>query len=231
MMVTKTDNDHKVGAVQTLEAELGSVQGQDVDAQALESIAALIKTSLRNGNSRVYTAGLACAVVFLNVADEQWQATHSEGHSTSHLDHIFKNAVHTLAVPPGGLLTFLGDAKDSVRASARAALLQAAKTSVAISASESRLPPDQMPLAMLDKLMKEQGFASKNAKVREQVRFLGCLYQNLSTAGSLTSVSLFGCRVFYTLPNYGQPVLHCHFEDGCPSSSMPLKIPIQSCEM
>lgn len=169
MMAKNIDNDHKVGALQTLEQELRSIQDEDVGMQALESIASLLKVSLRNGNSRVYTAGLACTLVFFEVADEQWHRLRSEGQATSHLDVVFKNAVNILAVPPGGLLTFLGDAKDSVRATARAALVQAAKTSVAISASDSRLPPDQLPLFILDKLIKEQGFASKNAKVREQV--------------------------------------------------------------
>lgn len=164
-----TDNDHKVGALQTLEQEVRSIQGEIVDIQALESIASLLKVSLKNGNSRVYTAGLACTLVLFGVADEQWHRLRSEGQGTSHLDVVFKNAVNTLAVPPGGLLTFLGDAKDSVRATARAALVQAAKTSVAISASDSRLSPDHLPLVILDKLIKEQGFASKNAKVREQV--------------------------------------------------------------
>lgn len=164
-----TDNDHKVGALQTLEQELHAIPGQDVDTASLESIASLLKVSLRNGNSRVYAAGLSCTLAYFKVADEQWQEAHQSGQPVHQLESIFKNAVTTLALPPGGLLTFLGDAKDSVRTTARSALLQSAKTSAAISSSNSRLPPDQQPLALLDKAIKEHGFASKSGKIREQV--------------------------------------------------------------
>lgn len=165
----KTDNDSKVSALQALEQKISNTTGLDVDSTALESIASLLKLSLRNGNSHVYTAGLLCTLALFTIADEHWHTLKQEGHSTSQFDIIIKNAVNTLALPPGGLITFLGDAKDSARATARAALLQAAKLGVALSTTESRLQPDQQPLAVLDKLIKEQGFASKNAKIREQV--------------------------------------------------------------
>lgn len=165
-----TDNDHKVVALQTLEQELHANQGQDVDIASLESIASLLKISLRNGNSRVYAAGLSCTLAYFKVADKQWQEAHQSGQHIHQLESIFKNAVTTLALPPGGLLTFLGDAKDSVRTTARSALLQSAKTAAAISSSSnSRLPPDQQPLVLLDKAIKEHGFASKSGKIREQV--------------------------------------------------------------
>lgn len=141
-----------------------------MDGPALETITSLIKLSLRNGNSHVYTAGVSCSSALFRTTNEAWHSLkESNSHSTAHLDIVVRNAVHTLAFPPGGLITFLGDAKDSVRAAARAALLHAAKLSAAISASDTRLQPDQQPLALLDKLIKEQGFGSKNAKTREQV--------------------------------------------------------------
>lgn len=164
------DNDSKVTALHALEQELNNSNGHDVDATSLESVASLLKSSLRNGNSHIYTAGLSCTLAFFAIADEHWHSLKDERHPISHFEIVFKNAVNTLALPPGGLLTFLGDAKDSVRSTARAALLQAAKTSANISGPESRLQPDQQPLALLDKLFKEHGFGSKNAKIREQVR-------------------------------------------------------------
>lgn len=165
-----SDNDSKVSALQALERKLSSSSSaEDVDSTQLEPIISLLKLSLRNGNSHVYAAGVSCSVALFKTIDEHWHILKQNNQSTAHIDAILKNAVHTLALPPGGLITFLGDAKDSVRAAARVALVQAAISSAAVLASDSRLPPDQQPLAILDKLIKEQGFGSKNAKTREQV--------------------------------------------------------------
>lgn len=140
-----------------------------------EQIVAPLKVALKNGNSHIYGAGLSCTLALFTALEELAKHQQQQQHPTSKQHHqletIVYNAVNMLAPAPGGLITFLGDAKESIRVTARAALTTAGKVCVAILGTDSsKIAPETSALAILDKLVKEHGFGSKSGKTREQVR-------------------------------------------------------------
>jgi hypothetical protein len=151
-----------------------------IQSQTLDAAVSVSKAALKNGNPRVYSSALSCTVALFSILEEQCQASRGSQAHGIRVESGLRHAISALVPSPGGLLSFLGDAKDAIRTIARSALLQAGKASCAVIEHESKAQPDQSGPTILDKLVKEQGFASKNAKVREQVCRFGCI-DNLIT--------------------------------------------------
>jgi hypothetical protein len=128
------------------------------DGILLLAIVDSLKLALRSGNSRVSAAALSCGVALFESLGKR--ADGQEARRTLH------TALSDL-VPAPGIIAYLGDNKETTRAVAGKAILEAGNAA----ASLDRSAHDEEPLlSYLDKAVKEQGFGSKNARTREQVR-------------------------------------------------------------
>ena len=112
---------------------------------------------MKSGNSRVSSAGLSCSAALFEALCTR--------NSDSESLHTLQNALNEL-LPAPGIIAYLGDSKETTRDLAGKALLAAGNAAAAQDRSEH---DGESLLAMLDKLVKEQGFSSKNARTREQV--------------------------------------------------------------
>lgn len=141
----------------------------------LESVIAPLKLALKTANTRVSSAGLSCTRSLFELFEANSSHT-----ATQHEDAILKTAISSL-VPIPGLIAYLGDSKGSTRELAAKALLHAGKAAINSDLRQyqqqtQQSQPDHQirgqadnALTVLDKLVKEQGFGSKNSRVKEQV--------------------------------------------------------------
>lgn len=153
--IRHSDNELKVNALKSLEATL-QIPG-DAQESSLQSIIEPLKLAFKSGNSRVSSAGLSCSAALFGALRTRI--------SDSQPLHTLQNALNELLAAPG-IVAYLGDTKETTRDLAGKALLAAGNAA----AAQDRSGHDGEPfLATLDRLVKEQGFVSKNARTREQV--------------------------------------------------------------
>ncbi|KAI0684173.1 clasp N terminal-domain-containing protein [Cytidiella melzeri] len=178
---TFSDVDVKVDAVTKLQAEFES--GAEIpDPDALLTA---LKTCLRTPNQHLTTATLSALPPLLplliarNASNHPTQgASISPAASTSSLSpstidaYTLRQALHAL-LPSGGVIDRLGDARDRPREKARETLallggyaFRFNTASSSLRAKEGKGP--ETPLMMFEKFLREGGFGSKVARVREQ---------------------------------------------------------------
>lgn len=152
------DNELKVSALKTVEETLAASSNPQ-DGILLLAIVDSLKLALRSGNSRVSAAALSCGVALFETlgkrADDGQEARRTLHTALSDL------------VPAPGIIAYLGDNKETTRVVAGKAMLEAGNAAASVDRSAHE---EQPLLSYLDKAVKEQGFGSKNARTREQVR-------------------------------------------------------------
>lgn len=153
-----------------------SIQDDHQDTTCLDHAIGTIKLALKAGNARVSSAGLSCSLALFELLSHSSRADATSGDGEQHeeLDHLLGSAVADLVAHPG-VMAYLGDSREVTRDLAGRVLLQAGKAVASNGAggdAKAEAGTTEGPLASLDRLVKEQGFASKNARTREQVWML-----------------------------------------------------------
>lgn len=134
-----------------------------------------LKTTLRIPNQHIYTASLHTIASFLPVLMPPLEDDLST--PTAHEVILFRHALIAF-LAPGGIIDRLGDAREKSREGAKEACVTAGlaafkcsphthATSQVYSGRGGKGP--ETPLAMYERVLREQGFGSKSARVREQV--------------------------------------------------------------
>ncbi|GAA5975807.1 hypothetical protein JCM11641_005880 [Rhodosporidiobolus odoratus] len=154
--LSHTDNDKRIQALGHLRDELQ----QTAELVDPDSLATLLRTSLKSNNAYVSNAALSCLPHFFpRIVHEA-----SDSPSPSQRAHTLKHAF-SLLLP----LDKLGDAKAATRELARDAVISAARTSLRLGVTAGTTGKDKDgPWQVLEKGMQDHAFKSKNAKAREQ---------------------------------------------------------------
>ncbi|KAI6134906.1 clasp N terminal-domain-containing protein [Pisolithus croceorrhizus] len=168
------DVDGKVGAVAKLQAEFEA----EVEITDPEPLIATLKSCLRHPNQHLSTATLSALPPFLNlvVANSSRVRPFSPSLSTSStsgpaLDGATLRQVMNAFLPSPGVFERLGDAREKSREKARETLVMIGGFAFRCSPSGSRLVTlkhTETPIAMFERLLKENGLSSKVWRVREQ---------------------------------------------------------------
>ncbi|EGF99452.1 uncharacterized protein MELLADRAFT_79460 [Melampsora larici-populina 98AG31] len=151
-----SDNEKKTSSLTGLKDELESI---DVLPE-YTSLLPLLKTAMDSSNGHVSFGALSCILPMVNNL-----ATH-------HHQSLLKQIVATLYSPTSGngVMTLLGDSKQRVRETARAAL-SAASMAVCEAQLQSHQPPGSNEVLQdLERMVKEHGFANKTARARVQLK-------------------------------------------------------------
>lgn len=168
------DVDGKVGAVTKLQAEFEA----EVEITDPEPLITTLKSCLRHPNQHLSTATLSALPSFLNLvaANSTRVRPFSPSLSTSSASGSAID-VHTLRqvmnafLPSPGVFERLGDAREKARDKARETLVMMGGFAFRCSPSGSRLVTlkhTETPIAMFERLLKENGLSSKVWRVREQ---------------------------------------------------------------
>lgn len=150
-----SDNEKKTSSLTGLKDELDSI---DV-LPDYGSLLPLLKTAMDSSNGHVSFGALSCISPMVNNL-----ATHNH-------QSFLKQIVATLYAPTSGngVMTLLGDSKQRVRETARAAL-SAASMAVCEAQLQSNQPPaSNEVLQELERIVKEHGFANKTPRARVQI--------------------------------------------------------------
>ncbi|KAI6105759.1 clasp N terminal-domain-containing protein [Pisolithus sp. B1] len=168
------DVDGKVGAVTKLQAEFEA----EVEITDPEPLITTLKSCLRHPNQHLSTATLSALPPFLNlvVANSSRVRPFSPSLSTSStsspaLDGATLRQVMNAFLPSPGVFERLGDAREKSRDRARETLVMIGGFAFRCSPSGSRLVTlkhTETPIAMFERLLKENGLSSKVWRVREQ---------------------------------------------------------------
>lgn len=167
---------------------------------ASSTLTASFKLALKSPNGHVFLAALACLAPYFaglgSPFDPDASVSSATGDPPSGQQrlHVLKHAISTLVSgSSGSILTGLGDAKEKTREAARTALVAAAH---AASGLADLVPAGGVnePLAELERIVKEVGFANKAARARAEVR-----RDRIELASALTA----GPRSATTLPRSG----------------------------
>ncbi|GAA6047364.1 hypothetical protein JCM3770_001267 [Rhodotorula araucariae] len=164
--LTHPDNDKRVHGLAALSQLLESAD-QLADPDRLASV---LRTSLKASNAHVSAAALACLPPLFPLLVP---AGANPSHPSSSTAHSLRSAL-ALLLP----LDRLGDAKPATRQLARQGVVSAAITCLRLGVDAGAKAKDGGPWALVERGIHEYGFASKNAKAREQERAgtLGALH-------------------------------------------------------
>ncbi|PLW54952.1 hypothetical protein PCANC_02753 [Puccinia coronata f. sp. avenae] len=156
VVMAGTDNEKKVVRLNALRDELESL-GSPPDLQPLLTS---LKSSLDSSNGHLSYAALACLPPLARTL------------ASSACQSLLKQLVLSLYSPASSsVASFLGDAKQRTRETARDALLAAALAACeAHVTSQTSLKTDEV-LQEIERIVKEQGFASKIARARVQTLY------------------------------------------------------------
>lgn len=168
------DVDSKVGAVTKLQAEFEA----EVEIPDPEPLITTLKSCLRHANQHLSTATLSALPPFLNlvVANSTRARPFSPSLSTSSasgsaIDVVTLRHVMSAFLPSPGVIERLGDSREKARDKARETLVMIGGFAFRCSPSGSRLvtlKTAEAPIAMFERLLKENGLSSKVWRVREQ---------------------------------------------------------------
>lgn len=171
---TLTDNDKRIHALDSLKTllqqsdavrtppstrtrnQLTSPLRQVPDPDHLASV---LRPCVKATNQHVATAALACLPPLFPLL------VPTDPSSSSSTAHSLRHSL-SLLLP----LDRLGDAKPATRGLVRQALVSAASASLRLGVDAGSKTKDGGPWALIEKGVHEHGFASKNARAREQVR-------------------------------------------------------------
>lgn len=158
LTVSATDNEAKVNGLKAVEETLSAIE--DLHGDLFSTIIDSLKLAVKSGNSRVASAGLSCSQSLFHLLRQD--SSHGQ------VPRMIQRAVIEL-VPAPGIVGYLADARETTRQLAGSVLLAAANAAAAADYRTQAAAEDNV-LCFVDKLVKEQGFGSKNPKTREQVR-------------------------------------------------------------
>ncbi|BGP16510.1 hypothetical protein JCM10213_001152 [Rhodosporidiobolus nylandii] len=148
-----SDNDKRINALAHLRTEL---EGAEALSEP-DSLATLLRPSLKSNNAHVSNAALACLpALFPLVTSDNSASSAAQAHS-------LKNAF-LLLLP----LDKLGDTKEGPRKLALEAVVSAAQASLRLGVDAGAGAGKEGPWQVLEKGMQEFGFKSKNPKARAQ---------------------------------------------------------------
>ncbi|KAI6034288.1 clasp N terminal-domain-containing protein [Pisolithus microcarpus] len=158
------DVDGKVGAVTKLQAEFEA----EVEITDPEPLITTLKSCLRHPNQHLSTATLSALPSFLNLVVANSTRLSTSSASGSAIDvHTLRQVMNAFLPSPGRL----GDAREKARDKARETLVMMGGFAFRCSPSGSRLVTlkhTETPIAMFERLLKENGLSSKVWRVREQ---------------------------------------------------------------
>ncbi|KAI5481753.1 Armadillo-type fold domain containing protein [Pseudohyphozyma bogoriensis] len=169
----QANGDLKLKLVNQLATDLAQLHHVGDEA---EQLVAILKAALKSPNAHLQFAGLSCLpLLFPLIAAAASPSPASAGSSAAsahahapvaHQSHVLKSALTQLAP-----FHRLADSKAQVREVAREACVQAARAALRLNGGlkESAASKDKEgPWAFVSRNMVEMGFASKNAKAKEQ---------------------------------------------------------------
>ena len=123
----------------------------------------MLRPSVKASNAHVSAAALACLAPLFPLVVAATDPSSSSSWTAHSLRHVL-----ALLLP----LDRLGDTKPATRDLVREALVSAAHAALTLGVDAGSKSKDGGPWAFIERGVQEHGFASKNAKAREQVRSL-----------------------------------------------------------
>ncbi|KAA1073370.1 suppressor of tub2 mutation, variant 2 [Puccinia graminis f. sp. tritici] len=156
VVITGSDNEKKVLRLNTLRDELETLESPP----DLQPLLTSLKSSLDSSNGHLSYAALACLPPLARTLA-------SPAHQSA-----LKQLVFSLYSPASSsVASFLGDAKQRTRETARASLFGAASAACEAHVISQTSPRTDDVLQEIERIVKEQGFASKIARARVQTLY------------------------------------------------------------
>jgi len=139
-----------------------------------------LKTSLRTPNQHVATAAMSAITPFVPlIVSGSHPSTHMPSNASSSSltgETATLRQVVNAFLAPGGIFDRMGESRDKIRDAARQAFVSIATVvhkhggqSVSPAAAARLVKTQETPMAILERFVREVAFASKTARVREQV--------------------------------------------------------------
>ncbi|WAQ93103.1 hypothetical protein PtA15_18A160 [Puccinia triticina] len=156
VVIAGSDNEKKVLRLNALRDELESLEC----APDLQTLIASLKSSLDSSNGHLSYAALACLPPLARTLA-----------SPAHQSALKQLVISLYSPASSSVASFLGDAKQRTRETARAALFAAASAACEAHLISQTSPRTDDVLQDIERIVKEQGFASKIARARVQTLY------------------------------------------------------------
>lgn len=154
-----------------------TLEDPDQTSFALDQLSAPLSDALHSPHHALVLASLKALALYFRALS---RAGTSPSSASPHIERVLRQTVKACFSQHGNLVDKTGDPKLAVREGARVALLNA--STCALTFPHSPTTPESAA-AVVDKAVREQGFGSKNARVREaSIRYIAALRTSAPSA-------------------------------------------------